>query len=58
MSVEITQDRIRELKEWLEQHPIDPAWDEEIEYHDEKRSCEQAKARLVSILLRIMGELP
>lgn len=58
MASRITPQRIEELKQYLKDHPIDHAWDEEAEYFDGNCPLEQLAARSAYDLLKLLGELP
>lgn len=58
MASRITPQRIEELKQYLKDHPIDHAWDEEAEYFDGNIPIRQLRARNCYNLLRELGELP
>lgn len=58
MAYTITPQRIQELKEWLEQYPIDHAYDEAAEYFDGGIPPAQIASRLAYDILKDLGELP
>ena len=53
-----TQQEIEELKQFLKEHPIDHAYDEEAEYFDGECPPEQLAARSTYSILKDLGELP
>ncbi len=54
----ITPELIQELKEFLIEHPPDPAYDEEAEYLDGKLPPQEFKSRCAYGFLESLGELP
>lgn len=58
MAYSITPQRVEELKQYLKEHPIDHAYDEEAELFDGDCPPEQLAARSAFELLKMIGELP
>lgn len=56
MESRITVDKIRKMKQYLQDHPIDPAWDEQAELNDGVIPDEEMIARLYRSVLQDLGE--
>lgn len=58
MEHHITADRIQEMKQYLKDHPIDPAWDWAWHAIGNKRMpWEQERARIFKTILQKIGEM-
>lgn len=59
MEHHITADRIQEMKQYLKDHPIDPAWDWDwYQIGGEKKApWEERKARIYKKILQEIGEM-
>lgn len=58
MEHHITADRIQEMKQYLKDHPIDPAWDWEWRAIGKTNiPWEQEKARIYKTILQKIGEM-
>ena len=57
MASSITKDKIQEMKQYLKDHPIDPAWDREAETLDGIIPDQEMIARLYRSALQDLGEL-
>lgn len=57
MESRITPAKIAEWKQFLKDHPIDPAWDDAADTFDAYIPEEQADARMIRFLLKKLGEL-
>ena len=58
MEHHITADRIQEMKQFLKDHPIDPAWDWEWYTIGNKRMPrEEERARTYKMILQKIGEM-
>lgn len=58
MAYNITPERIQELKEFLEKHPPDPAWDWADDVFDAPMPPDEFRARCARDILEGIGELP
>ena len=56
MASTLSPQRIKELKEYLAEHPIDHSLDELFEHLDAELPAEQATARMIYTLLKDLGE--
>lgn len=57
MGYTISEQRIKELKKYLEEHPIDRSLDELFEMVDVEVPREQAAARMAYSILKDIGEI-
>ncbi|MBD5095112.1 MAG: hypothetical protein HDT27_04175 [Subdoligranulum sp.] len=58
MEHHITADRVQEMKQYLKDHPIDPAWDWEWSRLGKNNiPWEQKKARIYKSILQDIGEM-
>ena len=55
MGQNITKSDIEQAVQYLKDHPIDPAYDEECEYYDSTAPEEQQTARIAKSLLDRIG---
>lgn len=60
MEYNITPERIKELKQYLKDHPIDPEYDDDDGYITLDEDCppDQLAAQCARELLKMLGELP
>lgn len=57
LDCDITPQEIKEMKEFLQAHPIDPAWDKEDEMLDGVLPKDELEARMCRDILKDLGEL-